>query len=393
MNATALRAGIVAVSLLVVWRVLQVNVVLFDESGRPRIPAASPAGDAAASDRAVLKRALEENPGQVDALLLLAGENERAGDARDARRAYQAAFQLAPMDREVLGAGAEFALRQGATAEAISLLDRLVEGHPDAGPRAFPALGRLLAERRDPESWNAIAARQPSWLGSFIVSACRQGIDPAFLVPLFMGRLAAGRATGEQSGCLIDRLRETDRWQEAYHLWLNTLPRERLQQVGHVFNGGFEYAPTGVGFDWRVTTARERDAGHSVEMPQGLGVTGKRALRVSFNGKRQVGIPIAQFLALPPGRYQLAGLARSQSITAGRGIQWVVRCVKGGKLQAPLAASERFVGSSEWRAFTFDVTVPAGCEGQVLQIEPVGEGAVYLAGSAWFDELVLRRRG
>jgi hypothetical protein len=392
MNAIALRTGIVAVSLLLAWRVLQVNLVLFDEAGRPRLPS-TPSAVALASDGEFLRRVLEDNPGQVDALVFLARERERAGDLRGTRRAYQVAFELAPMDREVLGSGAEFFLKQGEPGPALAMLDHLVERYPEAQPRVFPVLARLLAEHRDPAAWNAIAARKAAWIGPFIVSACREGTDPETLAALFLDRAREHRATTEEAACLIDRLRDTDRWQQAYQLWLNTLTPDRYADVGHIFNGSFEYAASGVGFDWILSRGRERDLGHVVEVSE---VSGKRALHVSYNGKRQTGMPAMQYLALPPGRYEMSGNARPQSMGAGRGIQWAVRCVKGGKLQSPLAASEPFVGSSEWRPFSFQVTVPAACPGQLLQLEPVGlytEGIVYLAGSAWFDELVLRRRG
>jgi hypothetical protein len=78
----------------------------------------------------------------------------------------------------------------------------------------------------------------------------------------------------------------------------------------------------------------------------------------------------------------------------GRGVQWTVRCVADGAAGAAIASSERFVGSSEWRAFAFEVVVPGQCRGQVLQLELAGadEGAAYLTGVAWFDGIVLRRR-
>ena len=58
-----------------------------------------------------------------------------------------------------------------------------------------------------------------------------------------------------------------------------------------------------------------------------------------------------------------------------------------------IAASERFVGSSEWRRFAFDIEVPAGCPGQILQLESIAtaDGTAYLSGSIWFDDLVLRQ--
>jgi tetratricopeptide (TPR) repeat protein len=389
MNAAAFRAGVLAVGLLLAWRIVQVNVVLYDENGVPRLPAAANAG----SESVPLRKALDDNPGHVVALLNLARIHEAAGDEQAARRAYDAAFRLAPLDREALGAGADYLLRHGAIADAIAKLDQLADASPDARAVAFPVLARLVAS--EPQAWSRITARRPEWIGPFILFGCSQDMDPALLVPLLLDRVAHGRAKPEESGCVIDRFRDADRWPQAYQVWLNTLPRERLGDVGFIYNGSFEFAASGIGFDWRPSRARERDAGHSVEMPQAAGVAGQRALRVSYTGKRQSGIPILQYLSLAPGRYEMAGLAHPQSITAGRGVQWTLRCVKSGKPQQVIAASERFLGSSEWRRFSFEIAVPGDCPGQVVQLEPVGmsEGAVYLAGSAWFDELVLRRVG
>src|SRR6476619_3336873 len=177
MNAAALRAGILAVGLLLAWRIVQVNVVLYDENGVPRLPAA-----VAGAEGVPLRKALDYNPGHVVALLNLARAHEAAGDEQAARRAYDAAFRLAPLDREALGAGADYLLRHGATADAIAKLDRLVDAYPDARPVAFPVLARLLAS--EPGAWSRITARRPEWIGPFILFGCSQGLDPAFLVPL-----------------------------------------------------------------------------------------------------------------------------------------------------------------------------------------------------------------
>ena len=123
------------------------------------------------------------------------------------------------------------------------------------------------------------------------------------------------------------------------------------------------------------------------------GTGGRQALRVAYTGKRQYGVPAAQYLALPPGNYVFAGMARIERMTLGRGVQWTIRCVAEGKPGAVVAHSERFIGSSEWQRFGFDVAIPADCDGQVLQLEPVGpEGsAAFAGGTAWFDDFVLRR--
>jgi hypothetical protein len=388
------RIAALLLALTLLWRVIEVNAVLYDDAGRPQLPSFGAAGLAGAPpEREALVDMLRENPAQVEALLVAARGFERESHFDAAAHAYHAAYELAPLDRAVLHAGSVFFLSRGKVAEALTLMDRLVEHYPETRERAFPALDAILAAKAHDSAWERIVERDPEWLGAFVVSSCRRGVEPGLLLPLFMPRVAARNARPAETSCLVERLRGAGRWDEAYQVWLNTLPRERLAEVGFVFNGGFENAPSGLGFDWMPTRQAERDVGHSVEWARNVSAAGKRALKVSYNGKRQLGNPIAQYLALAPGRYELAGLARPDGMRVGRGVQWTLRCVSDGKPGAAIAQSERFTGSSEWRRFTFDATVPASCRGQLLQLEPVGleEGAVYVTGAAWFDDLAARQ--
>jgi hypothetical protein len=383
-RAVAWRAGILAIGLLLAWRIIVVNAVLHDDNGRPRLPA-----DAA--DAASLGAILRANPAEVAALLVLAQQHERAGDLERAAGAYEAALAIAPVDRDVLRYSAAYSLRHGRVAEAAAQLDRIATQFGEY-ERTFPVFMQLAAAR-DP-GWARIVERDPAWLGAFILAACRQPLDPALLSPLLQRRVASGRAQAAEVGCVTEKLRAAGQWDAAYLTWINTLPRERLADLGNVYNGGFERPASGVGFDWRVAQGSDRQLGHALDFLPTAGVRGKRALRVTYSGKRQSAPAIEQFLALQPGRYELGGLARMDSLNSVRGLHWVVRCVDAGGARRAIGSSERFLGSSEWRSFASEVVVPPGCPGQVLQLEPVGldEGATYLAGTAWFDDLQLVRR-
>jgi hypothetical protein len=385
-SLAAWRAALVAILLLLGWRIAAVNLAAYDLDGRPRFAQQAAAG---ADDGLLLLDALRRNPADAIALLVLAQRNEAAARPRAARQAYEAALGVAPLERELLAFAAAFFLRSAETARGLELLDRLATNYPYTYDRVFPIVAGLLASHRDAATWRALATRNPPWLGKFITSACSyRDLDPSLLMPL----VAKGsEATRPEAGCLVERLRLAERWEEAYQVWLNTLPRERLADVGFVFNGGFEFPPSGIGFDWRLAPA-ERDQGNSADLRMAGGSPARRALRVSYTGKHQSGTPAAQYLALAPGRYRLEGQARPDSLSSIRGANWTVRCV-GAEPGPVLGKSEPFIGVSDWRHFEFAFTVPASCRGQILQLEAVGigEGVVYLSGAAWFDDITARR--
>lgn len=389
------RLAIVAISIALLWRTIQVNVVMYEDTGRPRVvtrPAAEAAGDKP-SERAALQQALRRNPGEVAALLMIARGFEAEGDEENASRAYRASLDIAPLELGTLALAADHFLRRGDPA-GIGLLGRLAAHYPESRERVFAVLVQAMASGAHREALDALFRENAPWVGAFVADSCARGVDLAVVMPVLLRRSGAGQGAAAESTCAIDRLKAEGRWQEAYHLWLNTLPRERLKDVGYVFNGSFEFPTGGGGFDWILQARPQREAGHAAQVFQVQGASGKRALRITYNGGRQVGVPARQFLSLAPGLYELAGMGRPDGIKAARGIHWTLRCVQAGGPQAVIASSERFLGSSEWRRFTMEVRVPPSCPGQVLQLEPVGdEGALaFISGSAWFDDLKLRRR-
>ena len=384
-NTGAWRAGAVVIGLLLLWRIITVNAVLYGDDGRPRFYSS-----ASAVDEPALAAMLRDNPAEVAALLVLGQERERRGDAAGAALAFQSAARIAPLDRDALTMSSAFFLRQRLIPDALAQLDRLVEGYGEHD-KVFPVFAQLLAAREP--GMQAIVSRDPAWLGAFIVDACRRGTDAVLLAPLLQRRAAAGRLQQAEVECVTARLRAAGKWDVAYQAWLNTLPRERLANVGFVFNGSFEYEPSGTGFDWRPAAGTERELGHAVVFASADSGAGKRALRVSYSGKRQTVPAVEELIAVPPGRYVLTGLVRLDQLNSVRGLQWTLRCAAPQGQGRTLASTERFLGGSEWRPFSLAVAVPPDCPAQLLALEPVGlnEGTTFVSGTAWFDDLRMTR--
>lgn len=379
----AARVALLAVAAVLLWRILQVNAVTYGETNRPeqRIPAEG------SGRKAALLAELGANPSSAGVLVHLGLEHERDGDAAAAARAFAAALRVAPIDRAALQAAAMLDVREGRIAPAVGRLDRLLTYYGETRTWIFPLLLQWLPAPEARAALEALAREPSTWMSAFLTQACGKA-DAGLAGQVLARRVAAGFAGKAEVRCGIEALHRAGQWATAYQLWLNTLPPERLADVGFVFNGGFEHAPSGVGFDWAWD---ERSPAHVVDFPVGSAGAGQRALRVGWTGKRVSGPAIRQYLALQPGRYELSGLARLDGLQSVRGVQWSVRCADGAR--ATLGTSARFLGSSEWQRFAFPVEVPAGCAGQLLQLEPVGlnEGTTYVSGRAGFDELRLAR--
>lgn len=389
------RAAVGVAALALLWRVIVVNGLLFDLGGRAHLPAPAASSDTAAAHAQAtraLRDVLKANPAEVAALLMWAAD-VRDQSPETAERAYRTAVQLAPADRDVLGAAASFLLARGHASEAMQHLETLADLFPETRERAFPLLAGYFFSPEGTAAWNDVVLRNPAWVPPFIVSSCESGLDPSVLAALLVKRIGAGVATDAEVACVIERLRLADRWSEAYQLWLNSLSRAQLADVGFVYNGGFESQPVATGFDWTLQPRPERDTGHAAEIVRLPVSSGTHSLRVAYNGKRQAGIPAAQYLVAPAGRYEMSGMVRIERMTLGRGVHWTIRCVDAGRRGAVIAESERFIGSTEWQRFAFAAAIPEDCPGQILQLEPVGpEGSVAFAGgTVWFDDLVLRR--
>jgi hypothetical protein len=161
------------------------------------------------------------------------------------------------------------------------------------------------------------------------------------------------------------------------------LPAAAKVHIGNVFDGGFEWEPSNVGFDWRIS----RVAGAIVSLAPVTGAGGNQALQIEFEGMRVPFQNVRQLLALPPGRYRLQGRVRLDDLRSDRGLVWTVACADSNRA---IAETEPMSGQRGWTSFGMDLVVPGeSCGGQwlVLRIPARIPAEQLIAGTAWFDDL------
>ena len=406
---TALRPiALVVVSLLVLWRIVAVGmsqhfadrIALGDETAAAKAlswhgsqPAARlrqaqqlleqhPAG---ATEQA--RAAYLANPANPQPLLLLAKSAEPDA-VPEATQAYvQVATQLAPSNPNVATNAAAFWLGRGDLPKAMEYWSRALEADPGMSMGLFPILLQIAEDPQVRMVFADYARNPPSWWPRFFDEVARRALDVETVRFLYaLRRDARAVPVGEpERAAYIARLQREGKATEAYLAWVNGLDDARRQHLGLLFNGGFEVALTDLGFDWR----RSKMPGVVIGTAKTFGTDGESSLHLLFQNTKGPFRHLTQDLYLQPGGYRFLGKVRPDSLKGTGGLQWAVRC---GPAAAPLATSERFLGSGQWRDFAFAFELPKGCDAPQILLQSVGERPSdhELSGAIWFDALRIR---
>ncbi len=348
--------------------------------------AAEPAHAGEAAELA--RRALRAHPLDGRPHRVLGQLADQAGDREAASKHYQRAVQLSPRDVPATAWMADWHLARGEFAEGLAHVDRLLRAEPELRKQLEPVL--IAAAQFPPaqQPFAEVLAGNPPWRLAVLRAVFRaEGTDIDALTSFVESlRSQPGGLAEAELGAWVERLGREGRWGAAYLTWAASLPPERLQGLGNVYNGGFEWAPGQGGFDWRF----DRVAGARVDRLFIEGAGGQRALRLAFDDRRVPFRHVRQRLALAPGRYELRGRAKPDGLRSERGLVWTVSCANG----RGLGDSEPLSGRSPWREFRMEFEVPAGgCEGQwlILRLPARIAAEQRIGGQIWFDDLAIRR--
>ena len=412
------RTGLAVIAAVLIWQILAVNLSDYfveDASyGNPEalqtalwwdqrhpVALAQLGADATRQEQpaaalALLRAAIASNPAdarpQMDVAALYAADDEvEQGD-----RLATAANTLMPVQYAAqLDLALYWSAREDVEQAVQHLAIALVGGRGRLREAYFPQLLAVAAQEQSRSALLPITENPTlyPWWEAFFRYAARDAQDVATVTALVDMREASAQVplSALERDLYIGRLRKDDLIAEAYLYWVNGLAKEDLQYLGYLFDGGFEREIVNkTGFEWRAYPPR--NSGIRITSGDTYGTEGNTALRASFSGKRIRFGHLSQNLYLDQGTYVLTGRVRPDNLKARRGLQWRVDCNAGAS--GTLGNSDTFAGSGDWRAFAFDITVPAGCIGQVLSLMSVGARDVdhEIEGVLWVDALRIERK-
>ena len=412
------RTGLAVIAAVVSWQILAVNLSDYfveDASyGNPEalqtalwwdqhhpVALAQLGADAIRQEQpaaalALLRAAIASNPADARPQMDVAALYAVDGEVEQGDRLATAANTLMPVQYAAqLDLALYWSAREDVEQAVQHLAIALVGGRGRLREAYFPQLLAVAAQEQGRGALLPITENPTlyPWWEAFFRYAARDAQDVATVTALVDMREASAQVplSALERDLYIGRLRKDDLIAEAYLYWVNGLDKEDLQYLGYLFDGGFEREIVNkTGFEWRAYPPR--NSGIRITSGDTYGVEGGTALRASFSGKRIRFRHLSQNLYLDKGTYVLTGRVRPDNLKARRGLQWRVDCNAGAS--GTLGNSDTFAGSGDWRAFAFDITVPADCIGQVLSLRSVGARDVdhEIEGVLWVDALRIERK-
>ncbi len=331
---------------------------------------------------ALARRALEHGPLDATALRILALDAERRGDDATATRIMDVVGRRTHRDTLAQAWMMNRDFDQGRFTSGLAHADSILQRSPEWGATLYPL---MVAAFENPQARAALLAflsKGQEWRRPFLADLASDAMDLEALKTLFLS-LNSGPAplTGEESGLLIARLINDQRYGEAQTIWRRLLPAPAPVGQGLVYDGGFAGAPGDPPFNWGLAS----DASAIAEI--GQAPDGVAALYLRFPAAEPT--PLAeQMLVLPPGRYAFSGRALYDEARRPEKLNWRLQCIDGPVIS--LATPSPFDDVKGWRAFSVAFEVPAqGCAGQWLQLGSQAEENFGMI-EAWFTALAIR---
>jgi len=154
-----------------------------------------------------------------------------------------------------------------------------------------------------------------------------------------------------------------------------------------VANGGFEHDILDGGFDWRIVPVD----GAAVSMDFQDAFEGARALRIEFNGKRNLDYGhVLQYVAVQPNtQYRFSGALQMKGISTDSGPRFqVFDAFDMGKL---FVSTENTVGTSGWSSQHLEFKTKADTRLLIVRVArpPSQKLDNQISGTVWVDRVSL----
>ncbi len=329
-------------------------------------------------------KSLEIDPSATSTWLELAATYEAEGNNVAARNAFINAKNTYPLSAEVSWSYGNFLLRQGELEPAFAEMRRSVEADPG---RAAEAVSRCLRVEPDANLIldRALPPNSEIYMAVMDALAKDHQIESALKVWTRIVAMHPKIALHDAFQTVME-LRNVGRASEAHKVWEQAVELAGLAQLegprnSMVWDGGFESDVTGEAYAWRFLR-NSRSA--QIDFDTLEKHTGKRSLRVSFDGSSDVAFyDVCQAVPTEAGiAYELSAWMKSKELTTDQGVRIELA---GGAVTADVR------GTQPWTRFA--TVWPGAKENQETQIclrrVQSDQEDNKIRGTAWVDDVAL----
>ncbi len=338
---------------------------------------------------ALASEVLRRDPLNARAFMLLAEVSE---EQEVARKYLEAAFKLSRREETAAFWLLNESFQKKDTPSVLNYADVIFRTKSQLAPYVVSYLSQLATDQESRGLLVKKLATNPTWRGSFFLNLPKSVQDPK--VPLLIVMDLKGSphpVTDAELKPYLNSLLVHGREELAYSAWLQHLPSTKLQDLGHLYNPGFNEPTSELPFNWVITNPRF--AGFEVH-PR-AGSHANKALQLNLGPGRIKFGEVRQVLMLSPGKYRLEGSLKG-ALKGRRGVRWQLRC--GKRLKDVLGQSELLLGKGlNWTTFSVEFVVPNAdtCRAQTLRLFHHARSASeeLIFGELWFDDLRLTEVG
>lgn len=339
--------------------------------------------------RAEVISGLRKEPLNARAIRILGQIADLNNDSASAVKFMAAATRLSLHDTIAVYALMRKSADAGDYRAAIAYADALLRTSPSSAYYAVPVLAHFAEDKEALASVEAVLDANPPWRHIFFAILPQSVTDARTPLTLLLAlKNSPTPPSNEDIGHYLGLLIGHRFYDLAYYTWLQFLPLDRLRTVGLLFNGSFEFPPSGMPFDWSI----QQGSGVTIDIVPRPDTSERHALSVEFLYGRVDYHSVAELVVLPPGAYQFTG-EYSGKIVGPRGLKWRVTCADGSR--ARIGESAMITGvASGWKKTDLTFTVPpADCRAQYVQLDLDARMASeqLVSGTMLFDDLSITR--
>ncbi len=304
-------------------------------------------------------------------LYSLLGEIKRLyGEQDQSYSAFDRALQISKTEVTALQWTIWRLIDEGKVLDALERIDVLFRRWPARITPLVPLVAEVFTQEDHYEKFLQKLNTNPPWRRS-LINVLSRSPETLFLAAHLIQDLAKGEAlpSNNEISTIIAQLIRNKQYSLAYQTFLFTLNSADKEVNGYIHNSRFIRPLSGRFFDWQVASHTGIKIHFASQQNSGL----NHGAQLTFSNTPVRRLSFGQYMALPPGMFQLSFEVSSQQSKLPKGLLWQISCFENKKKLA-----EVNIGPGTYLLTTKIVTftVPKDkCQLQSLQLitKAIGE--------------------